>query len=295
MDAKSRDVKQSAEFNGKTVLEALRHATEALGVSAEQVRYEIVRDSSHSILGLVRTGEVVIRAWVEAPAAPVATPVAPIATPVAPIAAPAAPVAATAAPVATPVAPVAPSPASSAPARRAPVGARGEEGEPVGQKGNPPELERVANEVLSTLLDKMGLLAAVEVSDRGGQADAVSGEVAPLVLNIVGDDLGALIGRRGETLRDLQFITRLIISRQIGTWPNVVLDVESYKAKRVLALQALAQRMADQVRRTGQAVALEPMPAHERRIVHLALRDDPEVYTQSTGEDEARKVQILRK
>ena len=153
----------------------------------------------------------------------------------------------------------------------------------------------MATDVVSTLLDKMGLIAAVEVADRGGTLDRVSNEVAPLVLNVVGDDLGVLIGRRGETLRDLQFIVRLIVSRKIGQWPNLVLDVEGYKARRVNGLQSLAKRMADQVRQTRQPVTLEPMPAHERRIIHLALREDPDVYTESTGEDEARKVQILPK
>ena len=97
-----------------------------------------------------------------------------------------------------------------------------------------------------------------------------SNEISPLVLNLVGDDLGMLIGRRGETLRDLQFIARLIISRRLGVWPNVVIDVENYKTKRITALESLARRMADQVRNTRKPVALEPMPASERRIIHLA-------------------------
>ena len=116
-----------------------------------------------------------------------------------------------------------------------------------------------------------------------------------MALNIVGDDLGMLIGRRGETLRDLQFIARLIISRKLGVWPNLVVDVEGYKARREVTLRSLAQRMSDQVRRTGSPVTLEPMPAHERRIVHLTLRDDTNVYTESVGEGERRKVQILPK
>jgi len=141
----------------------------------------------------------------------------------------------------------------------------------------------------------MGILAAVEVVDRGGQVDPAANEVSPLALNIVGDDLGGLIGRRGETLRDLQFVARLIVSRRLGAWPNFILDVEGYKARRVNALRALALRMAEQVRQTGRPAVLEPMPAHERRIIHLALRDDPAVYTESTGEGEERKVQILPK
>jgi len=108
--------------------------------------------------------------------------------------------------------------------------------------------------------------------------------------------LGILIGRRGETLRDLQFIVRLITSRRLGgVWPNLVVDVEGYKARREESLRALARRVADQVRRSKQPMALEPMPAHERRIIHLALRDDPDVYTESTGKDDRRKVQILPK
>jgi len=139
----------------------------------------------------------------------------------------------------------------------------------------------------------MGALAAVEVVDRGGHVDATSGEVSPLILNVVGDDLGFLIGRRGETLRSLQFMTRLIVSRKLGVWPNLVVDVEGYKARREESLRALAHRVADQVRQSGQAMALEPMPANERRIVHLALRDDPDVYTESTGKEDHRKVQII--
>jgi spoIIIJ-associated protein len=165
----------------------------------------------------------------------------------------------------------------------------------IGMERNPPELEDQALDVLNTLLDKMALLAAVEVVDEGGQRDAASQEVTPLVLNIVGDELGPLIGRRGETLRDLQFVLRLILSRRLGVWPNVVLDVEGYKAHRIESLRALARRMADQVRETGRMVVLEPMPAHERRIIHITLRGDKGVYTESTGEDERRKVQILPK
>jgi spoIIIJ-associated protein len=139
----------------------------------------------------------------------------------------------------------------------------------------------------------MDIIAAIELVDSGGVVNEEMEEVSPLVLNIVGDDLGILIGRRGETLRDLQFIARLIINRQLGVWPNLVVDVEGYKARRAESLSALALRMADQVRRSGHTVVLEPMPAHERRIIHLTLRDAPDVYTESTGEYEHRKVQIF--
>lgn len=269
----SADASQSATYSAKTVEEALGKAAEELGVLPDDLEYEILKDNTHTILGLVRTGEVTLAVWRRI----------------------------------APAVPDAPQPQAQ-PTEQAPSDEAGpvlyaddeqEEREyaptPAPAKTKAPDLERVASDVVSTLLDKMGVLAAVEIADRGGKLDAASGEVSPLVLNIVGDDLGMLIGRRGETLRDLQFITRLIVSRKIGSWPNVVLDVENYKAKRVNALRSLAKRMADQVRRTRQAVALEPMPANERRIIHLALRDDPDVYTESTGEEEARKVQILPK
>jgi spoIIIJ-associated protein len=278
MDNVSGKAKRSAEFSGKTVEEALEAAARELAVPVARLTYEVVRDNSRTLFGLVRTGEVVIRVTPAEDEAPVAM-ARPAVMP------------APAAVVEPPVAEVA---EEAAPEAEEEEGEDEEEGA-FDVSGNPPELARVATDVVSTLLDKMGVYGAVEVLDRGGEYDDASGEVTPLVLNIVGDDLGSLIGRRGETLRDLQFVVRLIVSRSLGVWPNVVLDVENYKEKRVNALNALAARVADQVRRTGEPVTLEPMPAHERRTIHLALRDDPDVYTESIGEGEARKVQVLPK
>jgi len=268
MEERNRDARQSAHasqgatYSAKTIEDALRRAAEELGVLPDELEYEVLKDNTHTILGLVRTGEVTLSVWRRS------APVAPVE-----------PQSQAPTSISAPVVEPEPTLYEDEPDEReyAPS--------PALAKGKSPDLEKVASDVVSTLLDKMGVLAAVEVADRGGKLDPASGEVSPLVLNIVGDDLGVLIGRRGETLRDLQFIARLIVSRKVGSWPNVVLDVENYKAKRVNALRSLAKRMADQVRRTHQAVALEPMPANERRIIHLALRDDPDVYTESTGED----------
>jgi spoIIIJ-associated protein len=289
MDGRSRDARQSADFSARTVAEAVAKAAEELGVPADQLNYRVIKDS-HSILWLVRTGEAVIRVFmpesapgpepaVESNAAVEATEMSP-----------------TAAPLATEPEAVMAEELAEEPVAAEQLEEEDEEEEAATAHGGlPPELASVATEVVATVLDKMGLIAAVEVADRGGTVDPVTKEVSPLSLNIVGDDLGVLIGRRGETLRDLQFIVRLIVSRRLGQWPNLVLDVEGYKARRASSLQALAQRMADQVRETRQPAILEPMPAHERRIIHLTLRDDPDVYTESTGEDEGRKVQILPK
>ncbi len=283
MDRETKPVKHNAEFSGKTVEEALESAAEALELPAGSLQYEVMRDSTRSFLGFVRTGEVVIRvSWEdETPARP--------------------------AEVSTQETPEAALPQPQEETVQKPSRDTEDEEDVTGQdadddeddeaggnaEGNPPELEDVALEVLTTLLDKMGALAAVEVVSRGGAIDKATDEVSPLILNVVGDDLGVLIGRRGETLRSLQFMTRLIVSRRLGVWPNLVVDVEGYKTRREESLRALALRIANQVRKSHEAMALEPMPANERRIVHLALRDDPDVYTESTGKEDRRKVQIL--
>ncbi len=291
------------EFTAKTLEEALAAASQSLGVPQSRLDYEVVRDSTRSLFGLVRTGDVTVRVSVRP-----------------------GPSSSAVAEAVDRLLSGSDWPARPAPAHDATEEEEDEEDEDWGdEEGDEDEqdlepfddedegevvapvaparkrdreaddAESVATEVLATLLDKMGVLAAVEVSDPGGQTGGADGEAAPLVLNLVGDDLGVLIGRRGETLRDLQFLTRLIVSRRMGAWPNLVIDVEGYKSRRTTALRSLAKRMADQVRRTHQPVVLEPMPPNERRIVHLALRDDPDVFTESTGEDEARKVQILPK
>ncbi|MGI6368097.1 MAG: RNA-binding cell elongation regulator Jag/EloR [Anaerolineae bacterium] len=274
MDRETRAGEHKAEFSGKSVEEALEAAAEALEMPVSTLQYEVLRDSTRSFLGFVRTGEVTIRvSWVDE----VVLPAAPESD--------------------LPEEDVEPvhgeQERPSAPSHPAGLDDDGAELAAAGRDGNPRELEQVAQEVLTTLLDKMGALAAVEVVSHGGVLDPEANEVSPLVLNIVGDDLGVLIGRRGETLRSLQFMTRLIVSRRLGVWPNLVLDVEGYKARREETLRALALRVASQVRSSGQPMSLEPMPANERRIVHLALRDDPDVYTESTGKDDRRKVQII--
>jgi spoIIIJ-associated protein len=154
------------------------------------------------------------------------------------------------------------------------------------------EVARLGGEVLQKLLSCMGLRAQVLRQD----APLISQSRSDIVrLNIAGDELGVLIGRRGETLRSLQYVTCLLVSRNLQRWPNLVVDVEDYKSRREKSLIDLARRMAAQVLRTGQPVDLEPMPPHERRIVHLALRDDPDVFTESHGQDDKRRVAIRPK
>jgi spoIIIJ-associated protein len=149
---------------------------------------------------------------------------------------------------------------------------------------------RVSLETLQELLSKMKIDA--EVAAYYVEA-ADENEEGPLVLQVSGRDLGMLIGRRGETLAALQYITRLIVSRDLQRRANLVVDVERYKSRRERRLRSLALRMAKQATQRGRTVTLEPMAAYERRIVHLALRDRTDVYTQSVGEGDDRKVTIV--
>jgi len=142
---------------------------------------------------------------------------------------------------------------------------------------------KVVTETLDTLLELLGVTGKVEV---------VSDDI-PLSLDIKGDDLGILIGRRGQTLASLEYITKLIVVGRLKTWLPLTVDVAGYKKRRVDSLQSLALYLAEQVKSRRRAITMEPMPADERRIVHLTLADNPDVTTQSIGEGEGRKVVIL--
>ena len=148
-------------------------------------------------------------------------------------------------------------------------------------------------ELLTGLLERMNLAAQVEIVPQS--AAEVDDDEPALVLNIVGDNLGVLIGRQNETLSALEFVTRLMVNQQVRTRTNFVVDVNGYRAKRAESLRKLALRMAEQVSQSGRTVALEPMPPAERRIIHLALREHPDVITQSVGEGDRRKVTIVPK
>jgi spoIIIJ-associated protein len=139
------------------------------------------------------------------------------------------------------------------------------------------------------LLVKMKLPA--RVSAVYGESDD-SGDT-PILIDIQGDDLSILIGRRAETLNALQYILGLIVSKEAQRWVQVVVDVEGYRARREKQLRQLARRMADQAVRTGKRQILEPMSSAERRIIHLELRDHPDVFSESIGEEPTRKVTIL--
>lgn len=151
---------------------------------------------------------------------------------------------------------------------------------------------RVAREVVSELLEKMRVRARVTV--RHGEAGELK-DIRPILVEIHGNDLSILIGRRSETLNALQYIASLIVGKELERWVPLIIDVEGYRQRRERQLRQLARRMADQAIHTGRRQILEPMPANERRLIHLELRDHPNVTTESIGEEPNRKVTILPK
>ncbi|MBL7063096.1 MAG: Jag N-terminal domain-containing protein [Anaerolineae bacterium] len=144
------------------------------------------------------------------------------------------------------------------------------------------------------LLELLTFLGASKAQVDVRRAEPAPGdEETPLILNVYGPDVNALVGYRGETLAALQHITRLIVGREMAGRVHLVVDVDDFKVRREQTLRRLAQRMAEQAMRTSRTVVLEPMPPNERRIIHLALRDHPRVTTQSIGEGDRRKVTII--
>ncbi len=155
------------------------------------------------------------------------------------------------------------------------------------EKANSELAEKDAVEVATEVLDKLLKLLGIT-----GKVEMLSDEI-PLALNIEGEDLGILIGRRGQTLAALEYVTKLIVAERLKTWLPLTVDVGGYKKRRRDSLQKLALYLAEQVKAKRQAITMEPMPADERRIIHLTLADNPDVTTHSIGEGEDRKVVIL--
>lgn len=148
----------------------------------------------------------------------------------------------------------------------------------------------IARDTVIELLEKMKVRASVNA--EYGPVDDVRGRT-PVFVNVNGNDLSILIGRRAETLNALQYITALIVSKEIGRSIPLIVDVQGYRSRRESQLRQLARRMADQAIKTGRRQVLEPMPANERRIIHIELRENPQVTTESIDEEPRRKVTII--
>jgi spoIIIJ-associated protein len=271
---------RSIEVSAPDVEEAITRGLARLGLAREQVEIEIVQQESRGLFGLVGAHEAIVRL---SPRTQVDAP-----QPTAPASA-----IAESAPVKAPTArsPAAP-PAGEAEPEYSP--------EPLDQDAtdqaasdeydlSEDQISEIARQTLVELLEKMGIECQVVMRREKGFDD----EPASTALDVEGDHVEVLIGRQGEVLNALQYITRQIVSREVEQWVNLVVDVQQYKQRRARSLQHLAQRIAERVARTKQPVALEPMPPNERRVIHLALHDHPAVTTQSVGKGESRKVTII--
>jgi spoIIIJ-associated protein len=247
------------------VEEAIQKALEKLGVSREEVEVTVVKEGRHGILGLgAGEAKVLVRPLVAMPDKPEKTKK-------------------TKKPEKTK------KPDKPEKTKKPDKPKKPEKTEEPGEEG---DVAEAAKGVLEALLDRLGLAASIVSEVK----PPLGGEGAPVVsLNVKGDDLGILIGRRGQTLASLQHIVRLILAHQVKARVPVVIDVEGYKQRRYDALRALALRVAEQVKARGRQFVLEPMPAYERRIVHLTLADHPDVTTESIGDGEVRKVVIVPK
>jgi spoIIIJ-associated protein len=255
----------SIQISAATVEDAIEKGLARLDLPRERVTVQVIDHGSRGLLGL-GARDAVVRL----------TPVRPQPT-------------AAREPPTRPAAAPKPAPApSEAPVAR-PAPARAPEAAEV--EWTPDQVTEVARQTLAELLGKMGIEAEVRVRQPEGE----DSEATPLTLDIEGDDLEVLIGQQGKALSALQYITRLIVSREVERWVNLVVDVEHYKQRRAKSLRELASRIAERVARTNQPVALEPMPPNERRAIHIALRDHPAVTTQSVGKGDNRKVTIIPK
>lgn len=278
---------QSYEYSAKTVEAAVNSGLRQLGVSREEIEIEVINEGSRGILGigasdaLVRLtrrdsgqpsktrarddGEEVIE--VEARTKPEET--------------------------AEIVSDDAPTEVSAAVDVESEPGPADEKQPEIDAEGSADdaELEDLAFDLLNQMLVHLGIKAEIEVSWQENPEDSDRA----LSLNVVGEDLGFLIGRNGETLSSMQYLIRLMVNQELHRWKNIVVDIDGYKQRRAEQLSQLAHRLAEQVVASGRPASLEPMPPNERRLVHIALRNHEHVYTASTGEDTRRKVQILLK
>lgn len=149
-------------------------------------------------------------------------------------------------------------------------------------------IEEFIKKTIKTLLAYMKVAAVTTIEKQVSDED----DREYYRVEIEGDDLSLLIGRRAETLNAIQYMVSLIVTHHFGSWIRIQVDIQNYRSRRERELQKLARRMADQVISTGRKQMLEPMPANERRIVHIELRKRDDVYTESVGEEPNRKIFI---
>jgi spoIIIJ-associated protein len=249
------------EKTGKTVEEALEEALKELQLTKDQVDVEILDEPKKAILGII--GGRKARVKVTPKAAP----------------APEAPKVETPAPVAE-----APKAEAEAPKAAAPA----------------PEKARKENDGKAYLVDENAIEEAKKFLNEIFAAMKITVNTEKFInrtngmitLKLHGDDMGILIGKHGQTLDALQYLTNLVANRAAQGHMRIIIDVEDYRDRREETLNRLARRLAEKVKRTGERCVLEPMNPHERKIIHTALQGDPTITTLSEGTDPYRKVVI---
>jgi len=260
------------EVIAPTVEEAISQGLAQLGLTADAVSVEVLDAGTKGFFGLGKT-QVRVRLTVNPPMGAEAMEIQPEPAPVSK-------------PKAERVekkpkpAPSAPPPVPSSPVSR----------EVEAQPENDALLDRTES-VVSKMLHLLNLQAQVSAHYGSTERDGRHN----IHVDIRGNDLSVLIGRRSETLSAFQYIASLIVGKEEQQFVQLTVDVEGYRDRREKQLIQMAMRMADQVTKNGRRQTLEPMPSAERRIIHIALREHPAVKTESTGEEPYRKVMILPK
>ena len=292
------------EFTGKSVEEALKIACESFKVGLADLDFEIIAPGSKGVLGMGAEPARIVAA----PASAIAGSTPKRATEPAPRAAaprdaaprdseprPARSARPERAPAARAERPVrAPRPERADRPARAPrdAGEAREPREPRERRERSettPEMIAGGKEILETLIRHLDFEAEIRLSGEGSET----------VLNVAGtspeaaEELGSLIGRRGERLQAIQHLVNLMLSRKLGEWARVTVDIEEYRGRREAQLRALARKAGERVRETGRAVQLEPMTALERRWVHMELQGAPGIATESAGEEPERRVVVI--
>ena len=242
------------EFTGKSVDEALDRALDQFETSSDQVDYEVIEKESNGLLGLFsRPAKIRVRLKEQEPEEEIVKPSAVQKT-----------------------------------VETSPVVEEKEEEQPEERISAEPVdeslLVKTAEDFLSKVCEKMGIDAKFEISCES--------EDSRIDINIVGNDMGLLIGKRGQTLDSLQYLTSLVVNKESGTYYKVKLDTENYRARRKETLENLARNISSKVKKTKKSAALEPMNPYERRIIHTAVQGIDGVVSNSFGEGASRRVVI---
>jgi spoIIIJ-associated protein len=141
----------------------------------------------------------------------------------------------------------------------------------------------IAKQLTIGLLERMGIKTEVEGFLKEGN----------LYLEIKGDQEGILIGKHGRTLESLQMLINRMVNKQLKSSMRVLIDIDDYRKRRVDRMAKMAQRLGEKAKRTGHSLTVGPLNAHDRRIIHITLKEDPSLKTESLGEGELKKIKII--